>query len=108
MPRKTAPKVPPRRVNIHGDVAFFMAIIMFLLFTLGSIIVAQKITLRYMMTEFPRVAERNYRTLQDDLRAMEERMSRQMETIYNACAPARGGWLLPPDPEAADPERMTP
>ncbi|MDO8560191.1 MAG: hypothetical protein Q7S23_04145 [bacterium] len=108
MPKKSTPKALPRRVNIHGDVAFFLAIIMFLLFALGSVIVAQKIALRYMVREFPRVAEQNYRTLQDDLRTMEERMSRQMEIIYNACAPARGGWLLPPNPEAADPERMTP
>lgn len=110
MPPRAAAKPTPRRgpPAVHGPVVFFLAIILFLLFSLGSVVVAQKVALTYMVREFPRVAERNYRVLQDDLQALEGRLSRQMEIIGNVCASPRGGWVVPPNPDAASLPRITP
>lgn len=83
-----------------------MAVIMFLVFTLGSVIVAQKIAISYLAREFPRVAESNYRTLQSDLAAVEERISRRLDAVAATCQVEPRGLLPPP---AFDlPERMIP
>ena len=109
MPPRASAK-PTRRDRLAGrnDVAFFLAMILFLVFSLGSVIVSQKVAIRYMVREFPRVAEHNYRTLQNNQQALGERLLRQMEVMQNACAQTRGGWLLPPSPEATSIQGSTP
>ena len=95
--RRRAAVRPPR-----GDVLFFLGTLLFLTVTLGTIIVAQKMTIQYLAREFPRVAEHNYRAVQANLRAAEARLTLQLAEVSHACISARHELppFLPPAPES--------
>ncbi|MDD5109917.1 MAG: hypothetical protein PHI63_01720 [Patescibacteria group bacterium] len=99
-------KVHHPAASNNGEVPFFLAVIVFLIFSLGSVIVAQKMAINYMAREFPRVAENNYRTLQSNLAAAEARLSQKLDAVAATCQDEPGG-LLPP-PALDSPERMIP
>lgn len=92
-----------RRIAVGAEVPFFLGLLFFLIFSLGSVIIAQKMTLRYVTREFPRVAEANYRALQANLGLLDQRMSGQLAELRAVCAPpspAAGLPLAEPAPEA--------
>lgn len=107
MPRRTTftrhrgSKLRPASAGV-GNVVFFLSLIIFLALTLGSVIVAQKVTISYLTREFPRVAEHNFRALQANVAAVETRLTEQLQELSRACVVQRADGLLPPSPGMFD------